>query len=133
MAVGREHVEPNPAPRGLLPPLDLLTATVEAPTSDVRVVRLDGEIDLATAPRLREALLSVLDEPVRLVAVDLNGVGFLGAHGLDVLIIGYRTAMARDVRFVLSGGQRPVRRVLSITGLTGLLPVADSVDRVLGG
>jgi len=118
-------------PAAVLRPNDLLTVEVESTAAGVRVVRPEGEIDLATAPLLRDALVPVLASSVRLVAVDLDDVGFLGAHGLDVLLDGYRTATARGVEFVLVGGHRPVLRVLSVTGLTSVMPMAGSLEQVL--
>jgi len=131
VAVRREPASSDAAPQLVLSPDLLLTVAVEAPEPDVRVVRPRGEIDLATAPLLRDALHAALQDELRLVAVDLDEVAFLGAHGLDALLDGHRAATARGVGFVLAGGHRPARRVLALTGLSGVLPLAESVEQAL--
>lgn len=83
--------------------------------SDRRVVQVVGELDVCTAPSLRECLrVQLLMRPVRL-AVDLTEVDFLGAAGLHVLLEAHRTGKAAGCEVVLTGAPpHAVRRALRL-------------------
>ena len=76
------------------------------------IVRVNGEIDTATAPRLSAVLHRELDSRVcRLLVVDLRAVDFLGAQGVVVLDNARQHAQAYHIGFCLIAG-RAVRRLL---------------------
>lgn len=84
------------------------------------VVAVDGEVDLVTAPRLRESLLSALaDAPTGLV-VDLTRVSFLDSTGLAALAMVTRRADEQGVPVAVCCVQPVVQRVLDVTGLAEL-------------
>ena len=90
------------------------------------VVRLavDGEVDMATADALADAMTTVLDGPgLRRLVVDLAGVRFLASSGISVLVTAYRHAHDRQVGFVVVNCQPMVERTLGITGVDKLLCV----------
>ena len=58
------------------------------------LVVLRGDLDLATAPELRECLVKVIDEGERVV-IDLEAVGFLDSAGLGILVGGLKRARTR--------------------------------------
>jgi len=80
-------------------------------------VRARGEIDMASAPGLREALVAAIKERPHTVVVDLTEVTFMDSSGLDALIAAKRTAEKVDVAFELSSPSAHCRTVLEITGL----------------
>jgi len=88
------------------------------------VVALSGDLDIASAPALRERLRTVLDGTVggRLI-IDLARVGFCDASGLAVLVGGFRLARERGLVTVLAAPQPQVMKVLHITGLDRVLAV----------
>jgi len=80
----------------------------------VVIVRVSGEIDGATAPRLSAALHRELDIPTcRLLVVDLRRVDFLGAQGIVVLDNARQHAQAYHIGFCLVA-DRAVRRLLAL-------------------
>lgn len=93
------------------------------------VLVLAGEIDLATSPRVRDAVIDVLatQPPARLV-IDLSGVSFLDSTGIGALVAGRNKAAALGVPFVVRHPQRMVRRVLDIAGLLEVLDVELAPD-----
>ena len=98
-----------------------------------RVLRLAGEIDVATAPRLRDRLVQLVTEgPPRLV-VDLSGVTFIDSMGLGALVSGLKRARAHDGDLRLAGATDHVAKVLSITRLDQAFVVADSVAEAAAG
>src|SRR5438270_10175120 len=53
---------------------------------DAAVLSVHGEIDLGTAPVLREVLLSVLEQDTGAIVVDLSEVPFMDSTGVHVLL-----------------------------------------------
>jgi anti-anti-sigma factor len=95
------------------------------------LVRVVGEIDMATAPELGEAIGSAADRTRRIV-VDLTEVSFLDSSALNTLVGCQRAATARQIQLcVVSPADRAVRRVFEIAHLTEPLGLVDSLDRAL--
>ena len=59
--------------------------TVVSDTPSATVV-LDGEIDIATAPAIRRLLMATIAAGTSISAVDMSGVAFIDADGIDVLV-----------------------------------------------
>jgi len=81
------------------------------------VVGLHGELDLATAPGLREHLLGVLTGQPPALILDLSGLAFMDSTGLNVLLGAKRHAGLLGIPFALAAPQKIPARVLRITGL----------------
>ena len=98
---------------------------------DRTVLNVVGEIDVYTAPELREEL-AVLQEagPVHLV-VDLTGVPFMDSTGLGVLVGALKRARTtgRDLRLVID--QEKVLKVFRITALTQVFQIHATLDEAL--
>lgn len=96
---------------------------------DVLVVRVEGEIDGLTAPRLSSALADAYDRLAgRTLVLDLTQVRFLGSVGLRTLRDSAReTVTARPLRVVVDH-QRPVIRPIEIAGLDQILALYHTVD-----
>lgn len=86
------------------------------------VVMVTGEVDLSTAPRLRQTILDLLaEEPPQGVRVDLAEVPLLDSTGVFVLVDTYKRAKNRGVGLTVEHPQQIVRRVLEICGLLEIL------------
>lgn len=81
------------------------------------IARLEGDLDIATVPALRERLLRVLGPDVRLLIIDLSGVSFCDVAGLAVLIGTQRRATERGIVVRLAAPRPQVVKLLRITGL----------------
>lgn len=84
------------------------------------VVTVSGEVDMATAPRLRAALERASGAAE--VRVDMRAVTFMDSTGLSALVSAHQ-ALARLVIVCPPG---PGRRALEVSGLMGLLEIVDS-------
>src|SRR5690242_7055527 len=91
------------------------------------VVEVAGDLDMATAPQLREGLQGVLDAGTRNVVVDLAGVGFMDSSGLGALVVMFNAARERGGRLCLAATQRPVRTLLTVTSVDQAIAIYDTV------
>jgi len=99
--------------------------------ADVLIVEAVGEIDMATAPRLAEAMDATTDT-TRRVVVNLSEVTFLDSSALNTLVHGRRVLAERDVVFrVVAPSERVVQRVFEIAHLAGELNLVGSLDQAL--
>ena len=82
-----------------------------------------GELDLYTAPRLRDEVLATVERGEHRIAIDLNGVGFIDSTGLGILVACLKRVREQGGALVLiSPETSPLRRLLSLTGLEQVLP-----------
>jgi anti-sigma B factor antagonist len=92
---------------------------------DTVTIWLTGEFDLGCKNRFHEELGSVLDGLVGTLVLDLRGLHFMDSTGLGVLLQIDASARNDGFDFVVFCGKGAVRRVLSETGLDGVLPIVD--------
>ncbi|MDQ4094420.1 MAG: STAS domain-containing protein [Actinomycetota bacterium] len=109
-----------------------LTVTI-LPCSEggVVVLRVVGELDLATVGRLRGHLDKQLSGAYRVVIVDCTGVSFLSACGIGLLIEIAERARADGIGLWLVADSRVVLRALEVTGADKLVPHASTVTQAV--
>jgi anti-anti-sigma factor len=111
---------PNPElERAPLRPLDI---TISAEGADL-VLAIEGEVDLSTAPTLRTCLEHSAADSCGKVVLDLSGVTFLDSSGIAAIVRTHRTLAGTDRRLVLRNPRRAVQRVLTISGIDGVIDV----------
>jgi anti-sigma B factor antagonist len=99
----------------------------------VVVCSVVGELDVASAPTLRQELVRAVSEadgPPRIV-VDLAGVDFLDSTGLGVLLGGLKRVRARDGALALARAEAQVRKVFEVTRVIEILPIYDELDAAI--
>jgi anti-anti-sigma factor len=115
---------------------DSVQIDVDQYDGDVTVVRVKGDVDLASADDLRAGLLARLST-ARALVVDFDMVTFLGSAGLAVLIETDQRARDLNIRWALVADRLVTVRPLQITGLSEVLPVfralPDAVAAVRAG
>jgi anti-sigma B factor antagonist len=94
---------------------------------DRTVVVVGGEIDVYTAPKLREQLVELETAGQHDLVIDLEQVEFLDSTGLGVLVGGLKRVRAHDGSLRLVCTQERILKVFRITGLTKVFPIHDSV------
>ena len=95
------------------------------------IVRLAGELDLATAPELTDVLHG-LEPGCKRIILDLTGLDFIDSTGLRLAVMEHDRASADGFEFVITGATGAVLKVLRLTGLDVSLPLAPDVASVLG-
>lgn len=97
--------------------------------NSVCTMTLEGEVDVYTAPRLKEELIAVIGDGCVNVIVDMERVGFIDSSGLGVLVSALRRARERDgvVRVVCTRDN--ILKIFRITGLDKVFPIfSDSAE-----
>jgi anti-anti-sigma factor len=83
-----------------------------------------GELDLAALDLVVRAVAYVLQPSVRVLLLDLDGVGFCDAAGVTALVKVRRATVDAEVLLVLTGVGRQVRYVLDLVGISRVMPIA---------
>ena len=97
-----------------------------SPRETSTVVSLSGDIDIQTAPALRERLAALPES--RIVVVDLSAVEFLDSSGVGALV-GAAAALRDDGGSLrLACPQPRVQKVFRISRLAEVIPIYDNVD-----
>jgi anti-sigma B factor antagonist len=94
-------------------------------------VRVTGELDLATAPELRQRLDAVIAAGTRTLDLDLSDVTFLDSSGLVVLLAARQGLHGKDQQLRVLNPSEPVLRVFEVSGvldvmMDGQQPLGDS-------
>jgi anti-sigma B factor antagonist len=94
----------------------------------VREIGIEGELDLAVAPQLEQAISSC---QAPLVVIDLERCEFIDSTGIAVIVQAHRQRSADGGRVVVHSPGAQVLRVLTVTGLTQNGLVFSDRDEVL--
>ena len=97
----------------------------------IEVVNVGGEIDIYTAPRLRELLIDLAGKNNYQLIVNLEKVEFLDSTGLGVLVGGLKRVRAHDGSLDLVCTQERILKIFRITGLTKVFAIYQSVDQAI--
>ena len=108
----RPQSAPAPPPSAG-PPLDV--AVESAPYG--ALVAIEGELDLATVPRVSAAFAAEPVASAGAVVIDLTGVTFMDSTALATLVSFERELAARGGRLALACPEGPARLLLDVTGL----------------
>jgi len=94
--------------------------------SGVPIIELEGEVDVYTAPQLKQKMISLLDAGAQQMIVDLSKVEYLDSTALGVLIGGLKRMRERDGNLSLICPSPRIRRVFEITGLDKIFEIYNS-------
>jgi len=97
-------------------------------TEGVELVMVEGELDIATAPRLITILNGAVQEALRSLVVDLSDVDFMDSTGLALLINAHRRLSRRSKGFAVVCPPGPLRRVFEVTDMVETLQVVPDRD-----
>ncbi len=92
-----------------------------------------GDLDLATAPALRQELVDATRAGSKLVVLDLEGVPFLDSVGVSVIVGGHKRLRHDGGILHLAAPTAPVRKVLGLTRLDAIIPTFETVDEAEAG
>jgi anti-sigma B factor antagonist len=114
---------------------DMIKTAFEAVTEQleagVLLIRMSGEIDIATTDFASASIHAAVAPPARLVLIDLSAVTFCSSAGLGNLVEARNLAARHGITLALVGVGRPVDRPLTVTGLGGQFQMFSTVEEAL--
>jgi anti-sigma B factor antagonist len=109
--------------------VDLTLTTREA--DGKTVVAVGGEIDVYTAPKLRDKITELVGHGSYHLVVDMQQVEFLDSTGLGVLVGGLKKVRAHDGSLQLVCNQDRLLKIFRITGLAKVFVIHETADEAL--
>ena len=96
------------------------------------VLSVEGEVDLYTAPAVRDAADAAMDSGVDHLVLDLTAVPFMDSSGLGVIVACLKRLreMGGDLA-VVSPSSSPSTKLLSLTGLDHAIATHATLDQAL--
>ena len=106
-------------------------AVTESETEGTAVLAVQGEVDVSTAPELRERLLALAEAGRTVAVVDLSDVSFVDSTALGVLVSGVKRLRSAggDLRLVVT--QPRISKVFEITGLNDVFRIYLSAEEAV--
>ncbi len=96
------------------------------------IIEVGGEIDVYTAPRLRDKITELVGEGHYNLVIDMEKVDFLDSTGLGVLVGGLKKVRAHDGSLDLVCTQERLLKIFRITGLAKVFVIHDTVGSAPG-
>ena len=100
--------------------------------ADRTILTVEGELDLYTAPMLRDRVLATFDDTGGHLIVDLTGVPFMDSSGLGMIVscLKHVRESGGDLALVTRPASAPTK-LLALTGLDRAIPTFATVDDAL--
>ena len=107
-------------------------AVTEEPIDAERhVVAVRGEIDLFTAPELKQVLAEAIEGGRTRIIVDLTETTFLDSTALGVLIGAVKRLRSRDGALAIVNIDENIAKTFEITGLDQIFTILSSRDEAV--
>ncbi|PMC34006.1 anti-anti sigma factor [Bacillus sp. UMB0899] len=95
---------------------------------DQTVVSVAGEIDAYTAPKLREAILPLAEEPNPNITINLKNVSYMDSTGLGVFVGLLKTVRKNNGQLNLVELSDRLERLFTITGLSDIIDISSKSE-----
>lgn len=95
------------------------------------VLELSGEVDVLSAPKLKETIIEHITNKAQLIIVDLTEVEYLDSTGLGTLIGSLKRTREAKTRLSIVGMNARLRRLFDITGIDKIFLIYDSVEQAV--
>ena len=98
---------------------------------DRHIVAVTGEIDLFTAPELKQKLTDAIEGGKSRIVVDLTETSFLDSTALGVLIGAVKRLRTRDGALVIVNVDQNIAKTFEITGLDQIFTILGTRDEAV--
>ena len=92
------------------------------------VIEVQGEVDLYSSPRVREAIVTATRAKASPVVVDLSGVGYMDSSGVATLVEGLQFSRRYGGAFRLAGLTPGVRQVFAFAKLDKVFDIFPDAE-----
>jgi anti-anti-sigma factor len=113
--------------------MSLLARVIEERRGDVAIAAVEGEIDSSNVSEVGERLRALLTNHDTELVVDLTATSYLDSAGINLLfeLAGELTDRQQRLRLVVPDAT-PIMRMLTIAGLSGVIPTHATRTAALG-
>jgi anti-sigma B factor antagonist len=102
-------------------------------TGSVPIVAVTGEVDVYSAPALKDNITGLLESGDSTLIVDLSGVAFLDSTGLGALVEARAATSEAGGALPLVCSSERILKLFTITGLDGVFTIHASVGDAVAG
>ena len=95
------------------------------------ILSVTGELELATAPQLRQRVVGLVGEGHTHLIFDLSGVDFIDSIGLGMVVAALKRARTRGGDVVVAGAVPRVHALFEITRLVEIIRFFPNVEQAL--
>ncbi|PGT82638.1 MULTISPECIES: anti-sigma factor antagonist [Bacillaceae] len=95
---------------------------------DQAIVSVAGEIDAYTAPKLREAIIPLAEEPNPNITINLKNVSYMDSTGLGVFVGLLKSVRKNGGQLNLAELSDRLERLFSITGLSDIIDISSKSE-----
>jgi len=103
-------------------------SVAQSTAGDIPIVAVAGEVDVYSAPALKDKVTELIASGASTLIVDLSGVGFLDSTGLGVLVEARTATTEAGGTLPLVCSQERILKLFTITGLDGVFTIHPTVD-----
>lgn len=100
----------------------------DEPVGDWHLLRVQGEIDMATAPKLRQQIVALVGQGSTRIIVDLEGVEFIDSTGLGVLVGAVKRVRTVDGALRVVCKRPNLVELFELTKLTSVFALYETVE-----
>ncbi len=118
---------PAKLPQGEQPEHPIRLELREVRSEGRLTIELEGEVDLACAQILADALTAIDASALDAVVVDLSGLTFIDSTGLRAIIAGKSHCAEQGADFLLVPGPPQVQRLFAVVGLLDVLSFSPPI------
>ena len=96
------------------------------------IVNLYGEIDQSCIESIKDAVQTeLMAQGAKNLVINLRGVSFMDSSGIGMILGRYKYLKNTGGKLVLCGAGVNLKRVLTVSGLTGIIPVLRNAEEAL--
>lgn len=88
-------------------------------------VQLNGEIDITTAPRLKEKLYGIVGENNKDIKFDCSNLNYIDSTGLGVLVGTLKKVKSNQKNIYMTNLKNNIKRLFLITGLNKVFIIEE--------
>jgi anti-sigma B factor antagonist len=92
------------------------------------ILILEGEVDVYTAPKLKEELMPLVEKENHEVRIDLSNVEYMDSTGLGVIIGALKSSKSKHGQLKLFNATARLNRLFEITGLTEVMDIKQGEE-----